>query len=88
LERLFEAMDKARIDKPRILRESFHPLSYKGVPCPIAYHTIKAMEKYPDHIVGCSNGGFHLIRGVSDATEELKILNLVRQLNSEVCQES
>ncbi|MCK4823842.1 amidohydrolase family protein, partial [bacterium] len=75
LEKLIEAMDVAGIDKACMLRESFLNMSYNGVPCSTNYHTIEAMEKYPDRIIGCSNVGPHLIRGVSNAVKELEILH-------------
>ena len=72
---LVEAMDQAGIDKACMLRESFLNLSYNGVPCATNYHTIEAMKKYPKRIIGCSNVGPHLIRGVKNAIAELKILH-------------
>lgn len=61
---LVEAMDQAGIDKACMLRESFLNMSYNGVPCATNYHTIEAIKKYPERIIGCSNVGPHLIRGV------------------------
>jgi len=75
MERLIEDMDTAGIDKACMLRESFLTMSYNGVPCSTNFHTIEAMEKYPDRIIGCSNVGPHLIRGVNNATKELEILH-------------
>lgn len=75
LERLIEDMDRAGINKACVLRESFLNLSYNGVPCSTNFHTIEAMEKYPDRIIGCSNVGPHLIRGVGNAIKELEILH-------------
>jgi predicted TIM-barrel fold metal-dependent hydrolase len=75
LEGLIEAMDQAGIDVACMLRESFLALSYNGVPCATNYHTIEAMEKYPDRIIGCSNVGPHLNRGVQNAIKELEILH-------------
>ena len=56
-------MDEAGIDKACMLRESFLNMSYNAVPCSTNYHTLEAMQKYPDRIIGCSNVGPHLIRG-------------------------
>ena len=75
LEKLIESMDVAGIDRACMLRESFLPLSYNGVPCSTNYHTIEAIQKYPDRIIGCSNVGPHLIRGVKNAIKELEILH-------------
>lgn len=75
LERLIEDMDGAGIDKACMLRESFLTMSHNGVPCSTNFHTIEAMKKYPDRIIGCSNVGPHLIRGVSNAIKELEILH-------------
>ena len=58
-----------------MLRESFLNMSYNGVPCSTNYHTIEAMQKYPDRIIGCSNVGPHLIRGVKNSIKELEILH-------------
>jgi len=75
LEGLVESMDTAGIDKACMLRESFLNLSFNGVPCSTNFHTIESMEKYPDRVVGCSNVGPHMIRGVDNAIKELEILH-------------
>jgi len=75
LEKMIEAMDVAGIDKACMVRESFLALSYNGVPCSTNYHTIEAMEKYPERIIGCSQVGPHLIRGVKNSIKELEILH-------------
>lgn len=75
LERMIESMDQAGIDMACVIRESFLPLSYNGVPCSTNYHVIEAMNKYPSRIIGCSNVGPHLIRGVKNAIKELEILH-------------
>lgn len=74
-EGLITAMDEAGIDKACMLRESFLNMSYNSIPCSTNYHTIEAMEKWPDRIIGCSNVGPHLIRGVDNAIKELEILH-------------
>lgn len=74
-EMLIKAMDEAGIDKACMLRESFLNMSYNAIPCSTNYHTIEAMKKYPDRIIGCSNVGPHLIRGVRNAIKELEILH-------------
>jgi predicted TIM-barrel fold metal-dependent hydrolase len=75
LEALIKSMDEAGIDMACMLRESFLNMSYNGVPCSTNYCTIEAMQKYPDRIIGCSNVGPHLIRGVRNAIKELEILH-------------
>jgi predicted TIM-barrel fold metal-dependent hydrolase len=75
LEGLIAAMDEAGIDQACMLRESFLNLSYNGVPCSTNYHTIEAMQKHPDRIIGCSQVGPHMIRGVKNAIKELEILH-------------
>jgi hypothetical protein len=75
LELLIKSMDEAGIDMACMLRESFLYMSYNGVPCSTNYYTIEAMQKYPDRIIGCSNVGPHLIRGVRNAIKELEILH-------------
>jgi hypothetical protein len=72
---LIKAMDEAGIDVACMLRESFQNMSYNGIPASSNYHTIEAMQKYPGRIVGCSNVGPHLIRGVKNAIKELEILH-------------
>lgn len=78
-EGLIKAMDQAGIDMACMLRESFLNMSYNGVPCSTNYHTIEAMQKYPNRIIGCSNVGPHLIRGVKNAIKELEILHKKHQ---------
>jgi predicted TIM-barrel fold metal-dependent hydrolase len=75
MEGLVQAMDDAGIDMACMLRESFLNMSYNGVPCSTNYHTIEAMKKYPGRIIGCSQVGPHLIRGVKNAIKELEILH-------------
>ncbi len=75
LDGLIKSMDEAGIDMACMIRESFFYMSYYGVPCSTNYHTIEAMQKYPDRIIGCSNVGPHLIRGVKNAIKELEILH-------------
>jgi len=75
LERMINDMDVAGIDQACMLRESFLGMSYNGVPCSTNYHTIEAMQKYPDRIIGCSNVGPHLIRVVKNSIKELEILH-------------
>lgn len=75
LERMIHDMDVAGIDVACVLRESFLGLSYNGVPCSTNYHVIEAMQKYPDRVIGCSNVGPHLNRGVKNAIKELEILH-------------
>jgi predicted TIM-barrel fold metal-dependent hydrolase len=75
LERMINDMDVAGIDMACMLRESFLGLSYNGVPCSTNYHTIEAMQQYPDRIIGCSNVGPHIIRGVKNSIKELGILH-------------
>lgn len=75
LERLLGDMDEAGVDVACLLRESFLNLSYNGVPCSTNYHVLEAMQKHPDRIIGVSNVGPHLIRGVKNAIEELRILH-------------
>jgi predicted TIM-barrel fold metal-dependent hydrolase len=72
---LVAAMDEAGIDMACMLRESFLTMSYNAIPCSTNYHTIEAMQKYPDRIIGCSNVGPHMIRGVGNAIKELEILH-------------
>jgi len=74
-EGLIADMDIAGIDMACMLRESFLGLSYNGVPCSTNYHVIEAMQEYPERIIGCSNVGPHLNRGVKNAIKELEILH-------------
>ena len=74
-EGLIQAMDEAGIDVACMLRESFLNMSYNAIPCSTNYHTIEAMQKYGDRIVGCSQVGPHMIRGVGNAIKELEILH-------------
>lgn len=75
LDGLIKSMDEAGIDMACMIRESFFYMSHYGVPCSTNYHTIEAMQRYPDRIIGCSNVGPHLIRGVKNAIKELEILH-------------
>jgi len=75
MEGLVQAMDDAGIDMTCMLGESFLNLSYNGVPCSTNNHTIEAMKKYPGRIIGCSQMGPHLIRGVKNSIIELEILH-------------
>jgi predicted TIM-barrel fold metal-dependent hydrolase len=75
VERLIGDMDTAGIDVACMLRESFLNLSYNGVPCSTNYHVIEAMKQHPGRVVGVSNVGPHLLRGVDNAIKELEILH-------------
>ncbi|MFQ6111802.1 MAG: amidohydrolase family protein [Nitrospinota bacterium] len=74
-EALIEDMDAAGIDMACALRECFMDLSGGASPFSTNGYVKKAMDKYPDRIIGQSNVGPILKRGVGNAIKELEILH-------------